>query len=163
MKIILLIVVFLFLGGCRAKTSSTAIANIDPCSLITKEEAAAALGGAVVVTPKANDVCGYSMVATGSSNAARHGSIVVKVVTSDSPDFQKFGSTTSDRTQATPISGVGDKAVLFMDRDKPDEGAKGMQILKGNKFVAIGLSTSSLPVSEDVLKALAAKALSRLP
>jgi len=163
MKIILLSVVFLFLAGCAAKTSP-ATGKIEPCSLITKEEAAAALGGKVEVTPKAdNDACAYSLVTSGSANAARYDTIVVKVVTSDSPDFQKFGSTKGDRTVAKPISGLGAKAVLFMDRDKPDEGAKAMQILKGNKFVAIGLSTSSVPVSEDVLKTHAAKALSRLP
>lgn len=155
MKIIFLIFVFLCMGGCAAKTST---AKIELCRLITKEEAAAALGGNVEVTPGVEDkACGYNLVAKGSS-----GSIVVMVVTSDSPDFQKFGSTKGDRTVAKRISGLGDRAVLFMDRDRPDEGAKAMQILKGNVFVAIGMKTSSAPVSVDVLKTLAAKALSRL-
>jgi len=157
LRLILLIVVALPLGGCASRASSlaTATAKIDFCSLITREEAAAALGGDIEVTlPPDGKACVYS---TGN------GSIVVLAVTSDSADFQKFGMSRDARTVAKPISGVGDKAIILMSKEKPDEGAKAIQALKGNVYVAIGMSASTPPVSEDVLKTLAMKALSRLP
>lgn len=85
------------------------------------------------------------------------------VVTADSPQFQKFGSASDQGTETKAVTGIGDRAVLFMSRAKSDEGAKAIQVLKGNLYVAIGMSTSSAPVSIDVLKTLATKALSRLP
>ena len=160
-KLILLIVSLFCLSGCASRAASPrTAANIDLCSLVSREEAAAALGGDVEVTSKAGDkVCAYSLAVTDPS---RDGSIVVMVVTSDSVEFQKFGTSKDARTQATLIAGIGDKAVLFTSRERPEEGAKAMQVLKGNAFIAIGMS-STVPVSEDVLKTLAAKALSRLP
>ena len=161
LKLILIIVVSLYLGGCAARSSPLAKANtkIEPCSLLTKEEAAAALNGNIEVALTADPrTCGYSLVAP-----ARYASIVVVVVTPDSPDFQKFGSSQDERTDAKPISGVGDKAVLFMSKVSPDKGAKAMHVLKGNLYLGIGMSTSTPPVSEDVLKSLAVKAVSRLP
>ena len=164
-KLILLIVGFVSLCGCASRASSLAkaTAKIDSCSLITKEEAAAALDGDIEVT-LTDKACAYSGVATrSSSNATRHGNIVVIVVTSDSPEFQKFGLSHDEDTVAKSISGLGDRAVLFESRARPDEGARAIQVLKGNVYVAIGMSTSPRPVSVDVLKSLAAKALSRLP
>ena len=144
------------------KTSSTT--KIQPCSLITREEAGAALGGDIEVRVTSDDnVCTYELVGTSSSSGTLMGTIVVIVVTADSPQFQKFGSATDDRTETKPVSGLGDRAVLFMSRDMPDKGAKAIQVLRGNMYVAIGMSTSSPPVSIDALKTLAAKALSRLP
>ena len=166
LKLILLIVVSFYVGGCTARSSSLAKANtkIEPCSLLTKEEAAAALNGNIEVSLTADPrTCGYSLVAPGSANTARYASIVVVVVTPDSPDFQKFGSSQDERTDAKPIAGVGDKAVLFMSKVSPDKGAKAMHVLRGNLYVGIGMSTSTPPVSEDVLKSLAVKAVSRLP
>ena len=165
-KFILLIIGLFYLGGCASRASSLpkAATKIDLCSLITREEAAAALGGDVGVIPPSDvNACTYSLVARGSSNASRNGNIVVLVVTSDSVEFQKFGVSRDARTEAKPINGVGDRAVLFMSKERPDEGAKAIQALKGNVYVAIGMSTSTPPVSEDVLKSLATKALSRLP
>jgi hypothetical protein len=160
-KLVLLIVLLLYLCGCAAKSSlpGKASTKIEPCSLITKQEAAAALGGDIEVTPTPEkNACVYGVV-----NATRNGSIVVIVVTSDSDEFQKFGVSRDAGTEAKPISGVGDRAVIFMSKERPNEGAKAIQALKGNVYVAIGMSTSTSPVSEDVLKSLAAKALSRLP
>ena len=85
------------------------------------------------------------------------------VVTSDSTQFQDFGSAKDERTETKPVSGLGDRAVLFMSRDMPDKGAKAIQVLKGNMYIAIGMSSSSAPVSVDVLKTLAGNALNRLP
>jgi len=179
-KLTFLFVISVYLWGCGLRTSSHATANksdtisptgqtssttkIQPCSLITREEARAALGGDVEVTVTPNDnVCAYAFVETSSSNGTRAGSIVVNVVTADALQFQKFGSATDDRTETKPVSGLGDRAVLFMSRDSPDKGAKAIQVLKGNLYFAIGMSTSSTPVSIDALKTLAEKALSRLP
>jgi len=165
-KLILLIVLSLSLNGCALKASSAAKspAKIEPCSLLTKEEAAAALEGNVEVGPTEDPRgCSYNLAPTGSANAKRYGSIVVVVITSDSPDFQKFGSSQDVSTAARPISGIGDKAVLFMSKASPDKGAKAMQVLKGNLYFGIGMSTSTPPVSDEVLKSLAVKALSRLP
>lgn len=162
-KLILLIVVSVSLAGCVARSASLAKANtkIEPCSLLTKEEAAAALNGYIEVALSADPrTCSYNLVAP---NTARYASIVVVVVTPDSPDFQKFGASQDARTDAKPISGVGDKAVLFMSKTNPDKGAKAMHVLKGNLYLGIGMSTSTPPVSEDVLKSLAVKAVSRLP
>jgi hypothetical protein len=162
-KLILLIVVSLSLGGCAARSSSLAKATrkIEPCSLLTKEEAAAALGGNIEVALTADSrTCGYNLVAP---NTARYASIVVVVVSPDSPDFQKFGASQDNRTDGRPVSGVGDKAILFMSKVNPDKGAKAMHVLKGNLYLGIGMSTSTTPVSEDVLKSLAVKAVSRLP
>src|SRR5215216_5374858 len=94
MKLILLVVGCLCLGGCAARTYTLAKAStkIDSCSVITKEEAAAALDGSIEVT-LTDKACAYNLVpARSSSNATRYGSIVVAVVSPDSPDFQKFGS-----------------------------------------------------------------------
>jgi hypothetical protein len=162
-KLILLIVVALSLSGCVARSSSLAKATgkIEPCSLLTKEEAAAALGGKIQISLTADSrTCSYNLAAT---NGTRYASIVVVVVTPDSPDFQKFGSSQDSRTDGKPISGIGDKAILFMSKVSPDKGAKAMQVLKGNLYLGIGMSTSTPPVSEDVLKSLAMKAVSRLP
>ncbi|HKY42505.1 MAG TPA: hypothetical protein VJM50_05390 [Pyrinomonadaceae bacterium] len=84
------------------------------------------------------------------------------VVTSDSPQFEKFGLTDASN-EAKPVSGLGDRAVVIMSRDRPDEGAKAIQVLKGNMYVAVGMTTSINPVSVDTLTSLAAKAVSRMP
>jgi hypothetical protein len=41
-----------------------------------------------------------------------------------------------------------------MSRDMPDKGAQAIQVLKGNMYVAFGMSTSSASVSIDALKTL---------
>ena len=159
-KLSLLVVGLLFLGGCTSRAAT----KIDLCSLVTKEEAAAALGGDVEVTLRPDGkVCAYDLVPAGSGKATRYGSIAVMVVTSDSVEFQKFGVSKDARTAAKPVSGVGERAVIFMSKERPDDGAKAIQALKGNVYVGIGMGTSTTPVSEDVLKTLATKALSRLP
>lgn len=160
-KLTFLIGVSLYLSGCKPKSSA---AKIQPCNLITKEEAAAALGGPVEVQAKPEEnACAYSLVGTGSTKQTHFGSLIVLVVTADSPRFQKFGVTEDARTQTKPVAGVGDRAVLFMSRDHPDISPKALQVMKGNMYVAVAISTSNPPVSEDALKTLAAKALTRLP
>ena len=136
--------------------------KIQPCNLITKAEAGAALGGEVAVTEQPDRTgCSYDLVP--GANGTRFGSIALFLVSSDSPQFEKFGLTEDARTEATPVAGLGDKAVLFMSKDKPDEGAKAIQVLKGKVYVAIGVSTSGAAVSEETLKSLGAKAVGRLP
>jgi hypothetical protein len=162
MKITVLLVVLLLSAACVPRPGSAT--KIDPCSLITKEDAAAAWGGDVELAPTPDHkTCAYNLLTKGSANTTRYGSIVVKVVTSESPEFQKFGLATDSSTEAQPISGVGERAVLFQSKDRPDEGARAMQVLKGNVYLAIGMATSNPPVSVDVLKQLAVKAVSRLP
>lgn len=137
--------------------------KIQPCNLLTKEEVGAALSGEVAVTPKPDhNGCSYDLV-LGSPNVTRFGSVVVLLVTSDSPQFEKFGVSQDIRTQATPVSGLGDRAVLFTSRDHPDQGAKAIQILKGNVYVGIGVSTAGPPVTNETLVSLGAKAISRVP
>ena len=160
------------LMGCSAKRSSSANAastnssggqsfakvNTPHCSLITREEAAAALGGTVDVTPQ-DDLCAYDL--TGSAN--KNGSLIVSIVTSASPRFKEFGVLKSDRSVMRTVSGVGDKAVIFMSKEYPGIGPKAIQVLKGDKYVAIGMSASDGRVSDDVLKSLATSAVQRLP
>jgi hypothetical protein len=182
-KLIPLLVIPAILLGCGQRTTPPAVGGnsaatpagsqassitdkkIHPCSLITKEEAKAALGSRGEVKLVSDDaVCGYSVSAeTGVANKADTTSIVVHVVTADSPQFQKFELAADDRTQTQPVSGLGEKALLFFSRDSPDKSPIAIRVLKGKVYFAIAMSSSSEPVQVEVLKALAAKALSRLP
>jgi|GEM_PF-6779549 len=168
LKIMLLIIAFFAFCGCRPRASSTeqtsSTAKTEPCSLITKEEVAAASGDNVAVTPHPDhNACAYDLVPTSAPKGTLRGTIVVVVFTPDSPQFAKFGLSSDDRTEAKPISGLGDKAVLFTSKKSPDQGAKAIQVLKGKHYIAVGVSTADPPVSVDTLTSLAARALSRLP
>ena len=50
-----------------------------------------------------------------------------------------------------------------MSKEYPGLGPKAMQVLKGDKYIAIGMSASDGRVSDDVLKSLATSAVNRLP
>lgn len=159
LELTLLIVCFAVYGCKSHATPASSAGKIDPCSLLTKEEVAAATGDDVDVTPKPDqNACAYDLLETGSDKS--RGAIVVVVFTPGSPQFARFGLTSDDRTEAKPISGLGDKAVLMSSKASPGKGPKALQVMKGEHRIAIGASAT---VSMDALTSLAAKAISRLP
>jgi len=168
-KIALLVMLAFAVCGCRNKPSAVSAtdpkspqAKIDPCRLLTSEEVAAASGDKVEVTPEPKDnACSYDLLAAPNGNT--RAAIVVVVIPPDSPHYAKFGLSSDQRTQATPLSGLGDRAVLFTNKATPDGGAKAIQIMKGSTFIAVGVSASTPAVSTDIVKSLAAKAVSRVP
>lgn len=182
-KLVFLLVTPAALWGCEQGTSPPgttdgpgrglaegkaprAASEIHPCSLVTTEEVIAAFFGGSAVTMPAPDrtTCAYTVtMGAGALNSPRVGSLVVSVTSADSPRFQLFDSTADERTQAQPIAGLGDRALLLMSRDRPDDGPKAIRVLKGDVYFTIAMSTSGEPVSTELLKALADKALSRLP
>ena len=160
----LLTVCFAFYGCKPHATAVSSAGKIEPCSLLTKEEVATASGDSVNVTRQPDqNACSYDLLTAGSRKDNLRGVIVVAVFPPDSPQYAKFGLPFDDRTEAKPISGVGDKAVLFSSKASPEKGAKAIQVMKGDHRIAVCVSTADPPISIDTLTSLAAKATSRLP
>lgn len=168
---ILLLFYLLFFLGCKQQISSSLPVNsktdiesqyssieIDPCNLIKKDEAIAALESNIVMPTLRDGFCVYS---TDTHSDTYNGVILVGVITKDSPKFQDF-ALVADDTQLQEVSGLGDKAVLLMSKDAPDKGSKAIRVLKGDLYFVISMSPSSHS-SVATLKLLAANALNRLP
>ena len=130
---------------------------IDPCGLVTKEEAEAALGTTLGKTRKGNsapyDVCAYE--ATDSEAKA------VVHVRSDLPDGEFEGE--KARTEALlgetseAVSGVGDEAHYLGHL---------LYVRKGDREIIMGVILAADNTSAQVLaieKDLTLKALARLP
>ncbi len=169
--------VLLFVAGCggSGKTvapqgdaggaKKTAKGLVDPCALLTKAEAEAALGEQVkepeftdTKNPLGQKLCLYSPV---SEKAKRF--IQLSVVQNEGMGKslrdqgynveQLYEETKNNLTDAKPVSGIGDGAFW---------GTNGLHVLKGNFYLNISVGNTSIPQNLELAKGLAEKVVPRL-
>jgi hypothetical protein len=126
--------------------------NVDACALVTREEAAAALGQAVLPGDKTPEGCNY--VSEGDS-----GSKVVYIqVSAPNRAKQTFDFARQAFKDTKPVAGVGDEAFVL------ELGAPVAQVhfRKGDVYITVVVSNYS--INDRVARAteLAKKAASRL-
>ncbi len=104
-------------ANSNIKTANQSAAQIDPCTLLTKEDAEAALGASVKrVTPQGlstADSCQYSR--EKADNLAQAGeSVTLQVHFGSGKLFDSYVKEAEESfdTKATQVEGVGDKAVF---------------------------------------------------
>src|SRR6266516_5002444 len=148
-------------GDSQAK-SSPAPGAIDACALLTKEEAASAVGESLD-QPKSNgpfpvQMGGNDTTVTGcayESSKSVHGIklTVHRVPPAKAPRFKQFYQSVCQRKEC--ISGLGDMAWWY----SAEHGE--LQVLKSGTLLIVKLSRSGN--ATDALQTAAKKALSRLP
>jgi hypothetical protein len=146
-------------------TNGTAARKVGACALITKEEAAAVLGKAITeATPESTNpvgsICGYT-------SAAKTTLVInlfqpsVRLGTAKMWTQQK-----ENEAPVRSVPGIGDDAFEVI-ADKPKIGTSlyepKIYVLKDSLFFVIAYETSNNSDPLPTLKALATKALSRLP
>ena len=135
------------------KPSPTTSAALDPCTLVSKADAAAAMGGPVTDTK--------DDIAAGTCEYDGAGTMVSVALQTD------FNRTVFDAAKpasnTVTVSGLGDAAY------STTQPVNGLFVLKGKTFVAIGLNRHVDGGQDDpaqdgpVIKDLMSKALSVLP
>jgi len=144
------LVVFASVGIGSAQTKPAAPAASDPCSLLTKEDAAAALGEAVTgprptIVPGQAAACEY----TGSGLHK----INLSLMFLDAPTATMYKAMCAQKNK-DGLTGLGDTTCWY--KDKHDE----LQVLKGTTFFSITLRRSGDPT--EAIKAAARKVYERL-
>ena len=126
----------------------------NPCSLVTSDEAAAALGAAVTDTKPDTDQ-GACEIKAGDA------SLQVRVETGNAATV--FDAVRSAATAPQPVTGIGDRGFTTTDP------ANAIVILSGETMVAIGMSRSPTGGPADdpnqdqpILRDLVTKAISRI-
>jgi len=176
---LLMFCVLLFVAGCGdsgkavapqgdaggAKETETAKGLIDPCTLLTKAEAEAALGEQVkepeftdTKNPLGQKLCLYSPVSENTGRFIQIGLVQNEGMGKNLRDQgynveQLYTETKKNLTDAKPVSGIGDEAFW---------GTNGLHILKGNVYLNISVGNSSKPENLELAKGLAEKVVSRL-
>jgi len=143
----------------RGNAANHHSAAFDPCTLLTKEDAEAALGASVKkVTPQGlstADTCQY-LRETGDNLAQRGESVTLQVHFGSGELFDSYGKEAEEsfETKAQAVEGIGDKAVF-------DAGQ--LIVLNKNNFfiVTIGRRMSDAEKIKTS-KALATKVIARL-
>ncbi len=172
--------VLLFVAGCGdsgkagapqgsaggAKETGTANELIDPCTLLTKSEAEAALSEPVkepelkdTNNPLGGKICIYEPISENSDKFIQIGLVQNEGMTKNLRDSgynvkQLYEETKKNLVQdGKPVSGIGDDAFW---------GTPGLHILKGNVYLNIGVGNTSKPENLELAKSLAEKVISRL-
>jgi hypothetical protein len=134
-----------------------------PCALLTKEEAAAALGEAVedgkpasVTTPIGQALaCEYNAVAS-----PRYVKVQVDVAaTMSAAQLRQFAEAAIARDNRERLPGYGDLAAWYPSMTGKNE----LQILKGNRLITVQVFKGFGRDSSEEVKAVARKVLERLP
>jgi hypothetical protein len=121
----------------------------DGCALLTKAEAAAALGGPVAESRQGGDTCFYG-AQTGAGN-----SVTLQLIDGGRAKFD-FDRGRIQRIAALP--GIGDDAFVFVS----DAGFVQLYFIKGAAYAALTLSNSRDANRLESAKALARKIAARL-
>lgn len=134
--------VVVFLAACMT-TAIFAAASTDPCTLLTKADAAKVLGGSVTGGHRGNE-CSYRLAGTGKN---------VYAAADSTPNGLAYFNEVKKSGKA--VSGLGSPAYFV---------AGSLAVLKGGTLVQVGLITSASDVAtmNPKLPALARVVLSRL-
>jgi hypothetical protein len=134
-------------AAAGAATPTTGAANaLDPCSLITADEAAAALGEPAKAPSPGNHYC-YFYAAANADNS-------VEIYLTDPIKFLPDQSSIAGVFEVTKITGVGDAAYYVND---VSAGTVGLNVKKGQTtFVAsVVVKGATIATLEDKEKTLA--------
>jgi hypothetical protein len=144
----------------RGQTGRASGAAPDPCALMTKEDAAAALGGSA--GPAQPATAGRSMMpgATASGceyagSGASHVRLNLWHATSNEAQFRQMYQMVSQGKSREGLAGIGDAAWWYSDKHEE------VQVLKGANFFSIELRGGGNPT--EAIKKAAQKVASRLP
>jgi hypothetical protein len=147
-----------------AGTQQSAKGKIDPCALITKAEAEAALGEPVgepqcdtSASPTGQALCVYS-----SSTSDRFVQISVTETSAMAETLRVQGesagtiyrATKDNYEPVTEVPGIGDDAFW---------GVPGLHVLKGDVYVCIAVGNTNKPENLELAQGLAEIAVPRLP
>ncbi len=176
---LLMFSVLLFVAGCGssgkigasqgdtggAQETGAAKGLIDPCTLLTKSEAEAALGETVkepelkdTKNPLGQKICFYAPVSDKSDRFIQLSVVQNEGMTKNLRDSgynvkQLYEETKKNLTDAKPVTGIGDDAFW---------GTNGLHILKGNEYLNISVGNTSKPGNLELAKGLAEKVVGRL-
>jgi len=139
---------------------------INPCSLITKEEAEAALGEPVkepeyedTKNPLGQKLCHYNPNSESSQKFIQISLVqnegMSKALREQEYSAAKLFQETKENLVEThqPVPGIGEDAFW---------GTPGLHVLTGNVYFVIGVGNTDLPANLELAKSLAQKAVSRL-
>lgn len=136
-------------AAANATTQSGPATAIDPCTLITKDEADAAFGltfDAPTTEAKHNSTtCTYAI--------SGHGSSISIAVTPGSSKAALDGLKKIYGAAATDVPGVGDAAMVF---------GRVYSVVKGSTLLTVGTGDGPGIISDDKLLGLVKTALSRI-
>jgi Protein of unknown function (DUF3558) len=145
-------------GGATAQQSQNAV---DPCALVTKEEAEAALGLKVGEPEKetlggSNATCTY----TAADNPGATVSVDVYLPQAKKESFTSLRRNIEEKPEVfgpvEALSGIGDEAYTY---------ASVVSVFQNNRFfeIAVELGKYNQPANRAAAKPLAQKAASRMP
>jgi len=144
-------------GSASPSPAQASLSNVDPCTLITKAEAEAALGEPVQepkVTTLGMRTCSFLPMKESLDKRV----VSVGVQRASGPNLDAVKQAASETANTAPIPGVGEKAVW--EKGGVDE----LWILQGNALIRVVVSTPAKSESArlDAAKQLAQTVLSRL-
>jgi hypothetical protein len=142
-------------GTTSPPAAASAAAAPDPCSLITKAEAEAAIGAAVTGPDKSSgmgnfDQCQYQYSGERLTDV---GAVTVQVEAVDLASKQKAFADAADPTE--PVSGIGDAAFWA-------PGHSALFVGKGNLTTSFSVTRQGIDM-KAASRALAEKGVARLP
>jgi hypothetical protein len=147
-------------GGRTSASSSTAStsAKIDPCTLVTKEEATALLGVDVTVKSENHDP---DLECTYESASGPQTYLKIEAMTRDGARWLNNIKRATEQRQGKiePVSGIGDQAFIATEPNSSNN--LELDVLKGD--VLFGLKTLNVADAGEKLKPLARTAAGRLP
>jgi hypothetical protein len=139
-------------------TASAKSAKIDPCALVTKEEATALLGVDVKVKSENHDP---DLECTYESASGPQTYLKIEAMTRDGAQWLSNIKRGTEQRQGKiePVSGIGDQSFINTEPNSPNN--LELTVLKGD--VLFGLKTLNVADAGEKLKPLAQTAASRLP
>jgi hypothetical protein len=147
-------------GSLRAQGRGAASGAPDPCALMTKEDAAAALGGSAGPAQPAK--AGRSMMPGTTASGCEYAGPGVSHVrlnlwhaTGDAAQFRQIYQMASQGKSRDGLAGIGDSAWWYSDKHEE------VQVLKGANFFSIELRGSGNPTQP--IKTVAQRVSGRLP
>ncbi|HUL74135.1 MAG TPA: hypothetical protein VLT86_13595 [Vicinamibacterales bacterium] len=143
-------VMFASIAIASAQTKPAAPAAVDPCSLLTKDDAAAALGEAVT-GPKSTNVPGRAAACEYTGSGLHK--INLSLMFLDAPTASMYKAMCAQKTK-DGLTGLGDTTCWY--NDKHEE----LQVLKGTTFFSIQMRRSGDPT--EAIKAAARKVYDRM-
>lgn len=137
---------------------------VNPCFLITKEEAEAALGEPVqepefedAKNPLGQKLCHYNPKSESSQKFIQISVVqnegMSKILREQEYNVAKLFQETKKNLETQPVPGIGEDAFW---------GTPGLHVLKGSVYFVVGVGNTDLPANLELAKSLAQKAASRL-
>ncbi|HEV7375226.1 MAG TPA: hypothetical protein VGN95_10955 [Pyrinomonadaceae bacterium] len=139
-------------------TRSAKATKIDPCTLVTKEEATALLGVDVTVKSENHDP---DLECTYESASGPQTYLKIEAMIRDGAQWLSNIKRGTEQRQGKiePLSGIGDQSFINIEPNSPNN--LELTVLKGD--VLFGLKTLNVADAGEKLKPLAQTAVSRLP